>query len=103
MSKTVLKIVAIVLILMGIAALRPAGFWSCSTDWYGIAKIVIGAIALAIAFSDRKFEREKFTNFSRAVHTMTGVCRRRDISPALLCHGGYSRSLGISIRFQYLP
>ncbi len=54
MSKTVLKIVAIVLILMGIAALRPAGFWSCSTDWYGIAKIVIGAIALAIAFSDRK-------------------------------------------------
>jgi len=54
MSKTALKIVSILLILMGIAALRPESFWSCSADWYGVAKIIIGVVAFAIAFSDKK-------------------------------------------------
>ena len=54
MSKTTLKIVSIVLILMGIAAMRPESFWNCSSDWYGILKIAVGVIAFAIAFSDKK-------------------------------------------------
>jgi hypothetical protein len=54
MSKTALKIISVLIILMGIAALRPESFWSCSSDWYGITKIVVGVIGFAIALSDRK-------------------------------------------------
>lgn len=52
MSRVVLGIVAVLLVLMGIAALIPS--WTLATEpaWHSWAKIVVGVVALIIAISD---------------------------------------------------
>ena len=54
MSRVVLGILAVVVVLMGVAALIPS--WSIATEpaWHAWAKIVIGVIGLIIAISDSK-------------------------------------------------
>lgn len=56
MSRTVLIFVGVVLVLMGIAALIPS--WTLATEpaWHAVAKIVIGAISVIVAVSDKKAE-----------------------------------------------
>lgn len=52
MSRIVLGIVAVLLVLMGVAALIPS--WTLATEpaWHSWAKIVIGVVALIVAISD---------------------------------------------------
>lgn len=52
MSKTILSIVAILVILMGIAAIVPS--WVEQPIWYSIVQLIIGVIALTVAVSDKK-------------------------------------------------
>ena len=51
MVRTTLKLVAFLLIIMGIATLIPRWTWAAGADWYGIVKIAIGVIGFAVAYS----------------------------------------------------
>lgn len=54
MSRVVLGILAVLVALMGIAALIPS--WSIATEpaWHAWIKIIVGVVALIIAISDSK-------------------------------------------------
>jgi len=54
MSKIALQTLAVLVIIMGIAAMVPSWTWSSGPGWYGITKIVIGVIAFAVAYADKK-------------------------------------------------
>jgi len=51
MSKTVLSVVAILVVLMGIIGIVPS--WVDQPTWYSIVQLVIGVIALAVAVSKK--------------------------------------------------
>ena len=51
MVRTTLKLVAFLLIVMGIATLIPRWTWAAGAGWYGIAKIAVGVVVFAIAYS----------------------------------------------------
>jgi hypothetical protein len=51
MSRTVLKLLSLLVIFMGIATLVPAWTWSAGPEWYGIVKVAIGVIAFGVAYS----------------------------------------------------
>ncbi len=53
MSKKVLLIISVLLILMGIATLIPRWTFASGASWYGIAQIVIGAVAFTTGYLER--------------------------------------------------
>jgi len=54
MCKTTLIIISLLVLLMGVAGVIPA--WELATEptWHAIAKIIVGAIGLIVAFSDKE-------------------------------------------------
>jgi hypothetical protein len=54
MSKRVLMIVAVLLILMGVATLIPRWTFASGASWYGIAQIVLGVVAFGFAYANKK-------------------------------------------------
>jgi len=54
MIRTYLLIIAIVLILMGIAGLIPYFTWATEPLWHSIVKIAIGLFSIALLIADGK-------------------------------------------------
>ncbi|MDZ7798622.1 MAG: hypothetical protein U5L76_03305 [Patescibacteria group bacterium] len=54
MCKTTLIIISLLVLLMGVAGVIPG--WELATEptWHAIAKIIVGAIGLIVAFSDKE-------------------------------------------------
>lgn len=54
LSKLTLIIVGIIVLVMGIAGLPGVSDIGTEPDWHAILKIVIGLVAVAIAFIDKE-------------------------------------------------
>ena len=54
LTKWTLVIVGLILLVMGIAGLPGVSTMGSEPDWHAIIKIVIGAIAMAIPFLEKK-------------------------------------------------
>ncbi|MCX6809960.1 MAG: hypothetical protein NTZ65_04435 [Candidatus Berkelbacteria bacterium] len=53
MVKTTLSILAVVIIIRGIAGLIPNWTWANEVQWIAIAEIVLGVISFAISNSQK--------------------------------------------------
>ena len=54
LTKWTLVIVGLILLIMGIAGLPGVSDMGSEPDWHAIIKIIIGAIAMAIPFLEKK-------------------------------------------------
>jgi len=54
MSRKLLLVVSILLIIMGVATLIPRWTFASGDAWYGIVQIVIGVLAFATGYLDKK-------------------------------------------------
>ena len=54
LTKWTLVIVGLILLVMGIAGLPGVSTMGSEPDWHAIIKIIIGAIAMAIPFLEKK-------------------------------------------------
>jgi len=53
MARLTLKILSVLVIVMGILMFMPVLTWAQGPTWYALAKIIVGVIAFAIAFSSK--------------------------------------------------
>ena len=54
LTKWTLTIVGVLLIIMGIAGLPGVSNMGTEPDWHAVLKIIIGIVAIAVPFFDKK-------------------------------------------------
>jgi len=54
LTKWTLIIVGVIVLVMGIAGLPGVSEMGTEPDWHAVLKIIIGAVAMAISFLDKK-------------------------------------------------
>ncbi len=54
LTKWTLIIVGVIVLIMGIAGLPGVSDMGTEPDWHAVLKIIIGAVAIAVPFFDKK-------------------------------------------------